>query len=64
VLTERPVATVKALVTVYLLGVTALIAWRLFTGRAARQLRALGVAPAGTGGGFLDAIGGGGWGPR
>jgi hypothetical protein len=28
VLTELPVATVKVLVTVYLLGITALIAWR------------------------------------
>jgi uncharacterized protein len=63
VLTELPVATVKVLVTVYLLGVTALITWRLFTGRAARQVRALGTVPIGAGGGFLDAIGGGGWGP-
>lgn len=63
VLTELPVATVKVLVAAYLLGITALITWRLFTGRAARQVRALGIAPVGAAGGFLDAIGGGGWGP-
>jgi uncharacterized protein len=62
-LTELPVATVKVVVVAYLIGITALIAWRVFTGRTARQVRALGVAPVGAGGGFLDAIGGGGWGP-
>jgi uncharacterized protein len=62
VLTELPADVVKPLVTVYLLGITVLITWRLFTGRVARQLRALGVAPVGAAGGFLDAIGGGGWG--
>ncbi len=63
VLTELPVATVKVLVAAYLLGITALITWRVLTGRAARQVRALGIAPVGAAGGFLDAIGGGGWGP-
>jgi len=63
VLTELPAAVVRPLVTAYLLAITALIAWRIFTGRAARQVRALGVAPVGAAGGFLDAIGGGGWGP-
>ena len=63
VLTELPVAAVKVLVAAYLLGITALITWRVLTGRAARQVRALGIAPVGAGGGFLDAIGGGGWGP-
>ncbi len=62
VLTELPAEVVRPLVTAYLLGITALIAWRLFTGRAARPVRALGVAPVGAGGGFLDAVGGGGWG--
>ena len=62
VLTELPMGVVRPLVTVYLLGTTALIAWRLFTGHPARQVRALGIAPVGACGGFLDAIGGGGWG--
>jgi uncharacterized protein len=63
VLTELPVTVVKVVVTAYLLGITALITWRVLTGRTARQVRALGVAPVGAAGGFLDAIGGGGWGP-
>jgi uncharacterized membrane protein YfcA len=62
VLTELPVATVKLVVVAYLVGITALITWRVFTGRSARQVRALGIAPVGAAGGFLDAIGGGGWG--
>jgi len=61
-LVELPAGAVRPLVTAYLLGITALIAWRLFTGRAARPVRALGVAPVGAAGGFLDAVGGGGWG--
>jgi uncharacterized protein len=63
VLTELPMGIVKAVVAVYLVGITALITWRVFTGRTARQVRVLGVAPVGAAGGFLDAIGGGGWGP-
>jgi uncharacterized membrane protein YfcA len=62
VVTELPMGTVKLVVTAYLVGITALITWRLFTDRVARPVRALGVAPVGAGGGFLDAIGGGGWG--
>src|SRR5215213_539169 len=62
VLVELPVAAVKVLVAVYLLGIAALIAWRVLAGRPARQVRALGVAPVGAAAGFLDAIGGGGWG--
>lgn len=62
VLTELPNEVVRPFVALYLLAVTALIAWRLFTGRVARPVRALGTAPVGLGGGFCDAIGGGGWG--
>jgi uncharacterized protein len=62
VLTELPLAIVKPLVTLYLISITALITWRIFAGRPARQVRSLGVAPVAAGGGFLDAIGGGGWG--
>ena len=39
VLTELPVATVKLVVMAYLIGITALITWRVFTGRTARQVR-------------------------
>jgi uncharacterized protein len=63
VLTEMPLWIIKPLMVLYLVSITALIAWRFFTGRPARQIRALGVAPVATGGGFLDAVGGGGWGP-
>ena len=63
ILTELPVAIVKPLVVVYLVTITALITWRIYSGRPARQIRALGVAPVAGAGGFLDAIGGGGWGP-
>jgi uncharacterized membrane protein YfcA len=62
VLTKLRAGIVKPLVTLYLLGITALITWRLLTGRTACRVRALGVAPVGAVGGFLDAIGGGGWG--
>src|SRR3712207_5110397 len=48
-LIELPAEVVRPLVTAYLLGITALIAWRLFTGRPARPVRALGVAPVGAG---------------
>ena len=63
VLTELPLRIIKPLVTLYLVSVTALITYRLFTGRPARHLRALGTAPVAAVGGFLDAVGGGGWGP-
>jgi len=63
VLTELPLAVVRPLVVLYLVTITALITWRIFTGHAARQIRALGVAPVAGAGGFLDAVGGGGWGP-
>ena len=63
VLTELPLEIVKPLVTAYLVGITSLITWRIFTGHPARQIRALGVAPVAAAGGLLDAIGGGGWGP-
>jgi uncharacterized protein len=63
VLTELPLRIIKPLVTLYLVSVTALITYRLFTGRPARHLHALGTAPVAAAGGFLDAVGGGGWGP-
>ncbi|MDP4024181.1 sulfite exporter TauE/SafE family protein [Methylobacterium sp. NEAU 140] len=63
VLTGLPGEAVRPFVSLYLLAITGVIAWRLFTGSTAEGLRRLGVAPVGAAGGFLDAIGGGGWGP-
>jgi uncharacterized membrane protein YfcA len=62
VLTELPEKPVKIFVTLYLAGMTLLIVRRLVQGRVARK-RVIGIVPIGLGGGFLDAIGGGGWGP-
>jgi uncharacterized membrane protein YfcA len=60
VLTGLPEAVVKPLVTVYL-GLMAL----LIFARVARRMRSVNVPASTVGavGGFLDAIGGGGWGP-
>jgi len=56
-----PKQLVRPLVTAYLLGMAALIFERLLRRRVrARRLPAI---PLGFAGGFLDAIGGGGWGP-
>jgi uncharacterized membrane protein YfcA len=62
ILTELPERAVKIFVILYLLAMTLLIARRIVNEDAARW-RGLGTAPIGLGGGFLDAIGGGGWGP-
>jgi uncharacterized membrane protein YfcA len=61
VLTELPEQPVKVFVTVYLIAMAILIARRVLTQPAERK-RVPGVVPLGLGGGFLDAIGGGGWG--
>ncbi|WP_046868063.1 sulfite exporter TauE/SafE family protein [Microvirga massiliensis] len=62
VLTELPEEPVRVFVTVYLLGMAFLLVRRLVNGQVERK-RAVRVVPVGLGGGFLDAIGGGGWGP-
>jgi uncharacterized membrane protein YfcA len=62
VLTELPEQPVKVFVAIYLLGMAFLIARRLLDGRVEHK-RSVRVVPLGLGGGFLDAIGGGGWGP-
>jgi uncharacterized protein len=62
VLTELPEQPVKVFVAIYLLGMAFLIARRMLDGRVERK-RTVRIVPAGLGGGFLDAIGGGGWGP-
>jgi uncharacterized protein len=62
VLTELPEKPVKVFVTVYLLGMALLIVHRIIKGEVERK-RVRGTLPVGVAGGFLDAIGGGGWGP-
>ena len=62
VLTSLPDMVVKVFVTVYLLGIALVIARRLFI-KAKDYRNVIGVVPIGAGGGFLDAVGGGGWGP-
>jgi uncharacterized protein len=60
-MTAIPVAWLKPLVTLYLLGMGGLIFWRALSGRIhPRPPRHF--APLGTAAGFLDAVGGGGWG--
>jgi uncharacterized membrane protein YfcA len=61
VLTEVPEQSMAAFVTVYLLGMAILILRRAWTGETERGHR-IGTEPIGFGGGFLDAVGGGGWG--
>lgn len=56
-----PKKFVRPLVTIYLLGMALLIFERMLR-RRARAAR-VSAAPLGFAGGFLDAIGGGGWGP-
>jgi uncharacterized membrane protein YfcA len=62
VLTQVPAETVKPFITVYLGLMGLFILWRAF--RAMRPRRPeRHVLPLGLAGGFLDAAGGGGWGP-
>jgi uncharacterized membrane protein YfcA len=68
VLVGLPENTVTVFVTVYLIAMAALIARRILVGNkerkksAAQRERAVPTIPLGASGGFLDAIGGGGWG--
>ncbi len=62
VLTELPETPVKVFVTLYLLGMAVLILHRIISGVVVQQ-HLKGTMPIGMAGGFLDAIGGGGWGP-
>lgn len=61
-LTSLPAKTIKPFVAAYLLLMGIRIFWRAFNGRKGekhyKRLFPLGIA-----GGFLDAVGGGGWGP-
>lgn len=69
VLVGLPEYWVKLFITVYLIGMTFLIGRRILKnkkaeeGSKAQRERKLPTVPVGAAGGFLDAIGGGGWGP-
>lgn len=62
VLTELPVAVARPLVLAYLSLIGLYLLWRGATHRHVEK-RPKVVAPLGLAGGFLDAAGGGGWGP-
>ncbi|HEY7609023.1 MAG TPA: sulfite exporter TauE/SafE family protein [Alphaproteobacteria bacterium] len=62
VLTELPLRIAQPAVAIYLCAMAGLIAYKAFRRRTAAPVTT-GVAPLGFAGGFLDAIGGGGWGP-
>jgi uncharacterized membrane protein YfcA len=62
VLTELPVKFVQPAVAIYLCAMAGLIVYKVFRKSEPRPVTT-GLEPLGFGGGFLDAIGGGGWGP-
>ena len=68
ILTELPEAWLKVFVTFYLIAMTAMITRRVLAntgaveGTEAQRERKLPAAAIGGAGGFLDAVGGGGWG--
>jgi uncharacterized membrane protein YfcA len=62
-LTTFPGETVAPLINAYLLVMGAWILWKAFRPRPALTEQPRWLGPLGFGGGFLDAIGGGGWGP-
>lgn len=62
VLTSIPGEAIKPLVTAYLACMGGLILWRAVRGGQTRAIRARWTAPLGVVGGFLDSVGGGGWG--
>lgn len=68
VLVGLPENVVKIFVTLYLLGITVLILRRIRAGRVeegskSQREKKMPAPLVGTAGGFLDAVGGGGWGP-
>ncbi len=69
VLVGLPENVLRVLVTIYLIVMAILIARRIWSSESARRKsaaqreRAMPTAPLGAAGGFLDAVGGGGWGP-
>ncbi|MFC4172951.1 sulfite exporter TauE/SafE family protein [Microvirga sp. GCM10011540] len=62
-LTEIPGDAVQPLVSVYLGIMGGLVLWKALRSRPARETPPRYVGALGLAGGFLDAIGGGGWGP-
>ncbi|MFN3944577.1 MAG: sulfite exporter TauE/SafE family protein [Allosphingosinicella sp.] len=62
VLTRIPVSAARPIVLAYLAAIGLYLLWRALR-REAAERRAKVVAPLGLAGGFLDAAGGGGWGP-
>jgi uncharacterized membrane protein YfcA len=63
VLTSIDGAVMRPIIAVYLALMGALIIWRAFRARAPRRFPVRWTGPLGAVGGFLDAVGGGGWGP-
>lgn len=63
VLSDLPVAWMRPVVSAYLLVMGGLILWRAWRVTPMRPVGAPRVTALGFGGGFLDAVGGGGWGP-
>jgi uncharacterized membrane protein YfcA len=69
VLVGLPENVVKFFITIYLLGMTALITRRVLQSERKKQPpkekreKTVPTIPVGAAGGFLDAVGGGGWGP-
>jgi uncharacterized protein len=62
-LTEAPGDVIRPFVAGYLLLMGAYILWRATRKRTVVTHPPSWIAPLGLGGGFIDAIGGGGWGP-
>jgi hypothetical protein len=68
ILVGLPEHLVKFLITLYLIAITVVITRRLLAGKKAekgtkaQRERKLPTVPVGAAGGFLDAVGGGGWG--
>src|SRR4029450_12334696 len=62
-LTTIPGETVAPFMNAYLLAMGAFILWTAFRRRQSVSAPPPSLVPLGLGGGFLDAIGGGGWGP-
>ena len=63
ILTGIPESIIKPIVTIYLAAMAALILARVWGWKQERWRPPVPVPVIGVGGGFLDAIGGGGWGP-
>ncbi len=62
-LTQIPVDIIKPVISVYLIAMGGWILWQALRPRAPADVPPRLVPAIGLGGGFIDAIGGGGWGP-